>query len=410
VTRGIFQAELPDVGDGGALKNSSIYKAGEHDQKLDFAPSEKATENLPQVDVVDKSFEEKKRALVDPNTSQEAKLSYAMQLAEAGMTDFHVKDSSGQDRHLQIQAPTRGEEGAVKISEHSSGTQSPMLSGRIAADDSLSVDHQYLQAPPTNLSETQRYEWNANRINALDSLERLRAKQKDRAYYAQQDASRNASESRNNSFSPGGGGGRTGGGGFSLSDNLGPRSGGGSGDWPRVPSMRLDMPQAGHGPQGAELSNGMISFSNLRGCRVDTDGSGAWRHTEDPCRQSQTSMKVNGRSLDTDRDSFVALPPSVREQYGIKVGDKGFLIRQDTQQAVPVVFGDVSPEKHWNRGEPEASCAALRGLGFNDVSGVNGVDKNVKFQLVLEPDSKHKSNEEMLASLNQVARPNTGLA
>jgi len=174
--------------------------------------------------------------------------------------------------------------------------------------------------------------------------------------------------------------------------------------------MRLDMPQAGHGPQGAMLSNGMVSFANLRGCRVDTDGSGSWRHPEDGCRQSQTSLKVNGRSLDTDKDCFVALPPSVREKYGIQVGDKGFLIRQDTQQAVPVVFGDVSPERHWNRGEPEASCAALRGLGFDNISGANGVDKDVKFQLVMEPDSKHKSSDAMMASLNQVAKPNTGIA
>jgi hypothetical protein len=167
------------------------------------------------------------------------------------------------------------------------------------------------------------------------------------------------------------------------------------------------MPQLGQGPHGEMLSNGMISFANLKGCRVDTDGSGAWRHTEDPCRQSETSLKINGRYLDTDKDCFVALPPSVRHRFGIEVGDKGFMIRQDTQQAVPVIFGDVSPEKHWNRGEPEASCATLRALGFNDVSGVNGVDKDVKFQLVMEPDSKHKSGDQMLASL-QNATP--GLA
>ncbi len=411
MTTGIFKPEVLGTSEGESLK-TCIAPSFEQGVKIEqFSPSKVAQDSLPQVDVVDQTLEAKKQALVDDTVPQEAKLSYAMQLADAGMTDFNVTDASGKNRQIHIEAPTKGESGTINVVD--SADQTPMLKGRIAADDTLTVDQQYLQPPPAGLSEAQRYAWNERRIHALDTLDRLRAKQRDSAYYANQDAMAQSrySESRVRSGSgSGGGSGRTGGsGGFTMGSNQSSDSGS-AGDWPRVPAMRLDMPQAGNGPQGAMLSNGMISFANLRGCRVDTDGSGAWRHTEDSSRQSQTSLKINGRSLDTDKDNFVALPSSVREKYGIHVGDKGFLIRQDTQQAVPVVFGDVSPERHWNRGEPEASCAALRSLGFENVSGANGVDKDYKFQLVVEPDSRHKSSADMMASLNQVTRPNTGIA
>lgn len=440
-----FHTERPILGDSGNFDVATFLDSSMYGQRPEQVQRpETAFEYLPNLDVSDTTLDEKKKALVDANVPQEAKLAYAMQLADAGITEFNVADSSGKMQLVKIEAPGNGEPGNIRISDFSSGTPKPILEGTIDANDQLAVSPQFLQQPPDWLTEAQRYEWNDRRNRALDTLDRLRAKQRERIYYAMQDALRIAertNESARNGGANGyGGGGRSlGGGGSSGAGHgtYGGEGGGGNGgsggsynggggrgysggshgyeggrnfngDWPRVPAFRLDMPQAGRGPNGATLANGMISFCDLRGCRVDTDGSGAWRHTEDPYRQSQTSMKLNGRYLDTDKDCFVALPPSVRERYGIEVGDRGFLIRSDTQQAVPVVFGDVSPEKHWARGEPEASCAALRALGFNDVSGVNGVDKDVRFQLVMEPDSKHKSNDEMLASLNQVSNAGVG--
>ncbi len=437
------------LGDSGNFDTAALFgPAANYGERPELPRSpETAREHLPGFDVVDTTLEDKKKALVDANVPQEAKLAYAMQLADAGITEFNVTDSSGKVQQIKIEAPADGEAGNIKILEMSSGAPKPILEGTVDANDTLNVTAQYLQQPPEWMNEAQRYEWNERRLQALDTLDRLRAKQRERRYYAMEDAIRRSADAKDSmgsnsgysaggsyrggnsggaggnsgGVSQGGGGGGYGGGGGGNGGAYGGGGGGGrsrGGDgggrnfdgveWPRVPAFRLDMPQAGRGPNGAMLENGMISFSNLRGCRVDTDGSGAWRHTEDPCRQSQTSMKINGRYLDTDKDCFVALPPSVRERYGIEVGDRGFMIRSDTQQAVPVVFGDVSPERHWSRGEPEASCATLRALGFDHVSGANGVDKDVRFQLVMEPNSHHKSNDEMIASLHQVSNVGVG--
>ncbi len=138
-----------------------------------------------------------------------------------------------------------------------------------------------------------------------------------------------------------------------------------------------------------KLDNGMIQFGNLKGAAVDTDGAGAHRHKEDRTRQSRTSFTQDGKSLDTDHDAFVALPESVMKDHGIHLGDKGVLVRSDTGQKTNVIFGDVSSGKQWKQGQPEASVAALKSLGF-DVNGARGVDKSVNFQLLMAPGSKNK--------------------
>ncbi len=120
------------------------------------------------------------------------------------------------------------------------------------------------------------------------------------------------------------------------------------------------------------------------GCEVDTDGHGASRHGEDGHRKSITSLqRSDGRYLDTDKDNFVVLSPSVAAAYGIHIGDLGWLVRKDTGAAVPVVFGDTG---HEGRRTAEASVAALKGLGFAHVNGNNGVTGG-GFEIVLAPGS-----------------------
>jgi hypothetical protein len=137
--------------------------------------------------------------------------------------------------------------------------------------------------------------------------------------------------------------------------------------------------------------NGMVKFTGLHGAAVDTDGAGAKRHKEDRTRQNRTSLTDGqGHSLDTDKDNFVALPKSEMKAHGIKLGDHGYLERADTGEKVPVVFGDVSSGKQWHhgKGQPEASVAALKALGFNNVNGARGVDKSVSFNLSMAPNSR----------------------
>lgn len=135
--------------------------------------------------------------------------------------------------------------------------------------------------------------------------------------------------------------------------------------------------------QGVRHSDGSVAIS-FRGCQVDTDGSGAYRHREDATRQGQTSLRLSdGTSLDTDKHNFFVLPPSVAHAYGIKLGDLGWLVQKQSGNAVPVVFGDSGPEGKLG----EASVAALKSLGYDNVSGANGVEKSEEFEIVFVPGS-----------------------
>jgi hypothetical protein len=148
-------------------------------------------------------------------------------------------------------------------------------------------------------------------------------------------------------------------------------------------------------PSADRSEAGVVKFTGLHGAAVDTDGAGAKNHREDRTRQNRTSLTDgHGHSLDTDRDNFVALPKDEMKKKGIKLGDHGYLERADTGEKVPVVFGDVSSGKQWNhgKGQPEASVAALKALGFNNVNGQRGVDKSVAFNLTIAPNSRNGSD------------------
>jgi len=133
--------------------------------------------------------------------------------------------------------------------------------------------------------------------------------------------------------------------------------------------------------QGVKNADGSVRIG-FKGCQVDTDGRGAWRHPEDRTRQAHTSLKLSdGRSLDTDKDNFFVLPPSVARAYGIHKGDLGWLVQKGTGNAVPVVFGDSGPEGKLG----EASVAALKSLGY-DVNGKRGVTGD-NFEIVFAPGS-----------------------
>lgn len=155
--------------------------------------------------------------------------------------------------------------------------------------------------------------------------------------------------------------------------------------------------------QGVKNTDGSVTL-NFHGCQVDTDGSGAYRHTEDHCRQSNTSLHLSdGTSLDTDRDRFFVLPPSVAHAYGIHKGDLGWLVQKRSGKAVPVVFGDGGPEGKLG----EASVAALTPFGYK-VDGNHGVD-NDDFQVVFFPgsgdgtgDIARQGTQAMAAKLNSL--------
>jgi hypothetical protein len=159
--------------------------------------------------------------------------------------------------------------------------------------------------------------------------------------------------------------------------------------------------------QAVQAADGSVVL-NANGCRVDTDGTGAFRHLEDGTKQSQTSLRCsNGLSLDTDRDNYFVLPPAVAKAYHIKLGDLGWLVRKDTGEAVPIVFGDCGPNNPSKFGE--ASVHSLKSLRFKDVSGSNGVD-GTQFQIIFYPGSGNGTGDiardpgQMADLLNKLAQ------
>jgi anaerobic selenocysteine-containing dehydrogenase len=163
-----------------------------------------------------------------------------------------------------------------------------------------------------------------------------------------------------------------------------------------------------HEWNGLRHADGSVEL-NFRGCAVDTDGRGAYRHPEDRTRQSHTSLRLsNGQSLDTDKENFFVLPPSVAKAFGIREGDLGWLVQDRTGKAVPVVFGDSGPENKLG----EASVHALKSLGF-DVNGRCGVEKSEGFRVVFMPHSGDGSGdiagnpEEMARRLTQLSGTQT---
>lgn len=138
-----------------------------------------------------------------------------------------------------------------------------------------------------------------------------------------------------------------------------------------------------HADTAVKNSDGSVSIS-FTGCATDTDGRGASRHREDSHRKPHTALsRSDGQSLDTDKDSYIVLSPSVAAKFGIHKGDLGRLICKDTGRSVPVVFGDVG---HEGRTSAEASLAALRRLGFSGIDGNNGISGG-QFEIVITPGS-----------------------
>lgn len=71
---------------------------------------------------------------------------------------------------------------------------------------------------------------------------------------------------------------------------------------------------------------------------------------------SQTSLRLNGRSLDARTVPFVALPAGY---MGARLGDYALVTNQSTGRRIWAVFGDVSPRQS----KVEVSPAAARALG-----------------------------------------------
>ena len=315
-------------------------------------------------------IETDKATIVDKNASEENRAKAALELYESGIKEFKCKDSEGKEHSFKLESVTEDGRNKLKIDDGN---------GYGVSFDYVEDEHGIWHAVPHQ------------------SVAGTNGQPSDGAGRHASAPARGGRADAGHASSAGGGGGGSGGG-----------SGGGAGG-ERVPHSRprgmnysagdangvghYNQPGGGstynptgsydhHVWQGVKNTDGSVAIK-FNGCQVDTDGSGAHNHPEDPTRQSQTSLRLsNGQSLDTDRDNFFVLPPSVARAYGIKKGDLGWLVQEKTGKAVPVVFGDAGPEGKLG----EASVHALQSLGFN-VNGRSGVDKSEQFKVVFVPGS-----------------------
>jgi hypothetical protein len=89
--------------------------------------------------------------------------------------------------------------------------------------------------------------------------------------------------------------------------------------------------------------------------RIDVDGRGPTHGDPKANKDHETSYKPNGRSLNADKDNYVARSPAAREG-GVRLGDRADFIANG--KTVPTVVGDS--------GHPgiEASLHAVHDAGI----------------------------------------------
>jgi len=336
------QVHVPAVYDGGS--NALIHHLSASDWKS--AGVSKLDQTAATHDFTITDLEKDKATLVSADSTEDEKAKALRELYDSGVRQVHIKDKDGVDHTYAL------EEHKSKWGNEISATDE---SGRTLFEAVLDENGNIIYVP--------------------------------RAAGGAPGGAAGGDNSHSSGGARGGGGGRHSGvsgrrpGGMNYSGN----EQGGVGHY-HEPSGGRNYAPAGnydhHTWQGVKNTDGSVAIK-FHGCQVDTDGSGAYRHTEDSCRQNQTSLKRSDHtSLDTDRDNFFVLPPSVAKAYGIKKGDLGWLVQESTGKAVPVVLGDFGPEGKLG----EASVAALKSLGYSNVNGRNGVSGD-GFKIVFVPGS-----------------------
>lgn len=104
---------------------------------------------------------------------------------------------------------------------------------------------------------------------------------------------------------------------------------------------------------------------------VDTDGTGD--HHGDPCAQSQTSLRHEGKSLNADVDIYIVVPPTILKGVSpIVLGCQAKVTNETNGKSVDAVVGDVGP--HLKIGEISRACAVALGINPSPVSG--GMDEH----------------------------------
>lgn len=108
---------------------------------------------------------------------------------------------------------------------------------------------------------------------------------------------------------------------------------------------------------------------------IDSDGTGP--HHGDRTAQNETSLKLNGSSLNADTDRYIVVPPAIIHGVGpVVLGCQARVTYNG--HSTDAVVGDIGPHKKLG----EISCATASALGMNPSPVNGGVDsQNVSYEL-----------------------------
>ncbi|NOS85631.1 MAG: hypothetical protein HOP31_10860 [Ignavibacteria bacterium] len=90
--------------------------------------------------------------------------------------------------------------------------------------------------------------------------------------------------------------------------------------------------------------------------------------------QKATAYSINGRYLNADKINYMVLPQEKYLEWGVVLGDFGFIVNWNTKKLVFALFGETGPDSKIGEG----SICAAKQLGFCPcISTSNGKNKLV---------------------------------
>lgn len=126
-----------------------------------------------------------------------------------------------------------------------------------------------------------------------------------------------------------------------------------------------------------ENDDGSVSYTAK--AAIDSDGIGP--HHGDHTAQDETSLKLNGQSLNADEDKYIVVPPAIINGVtGIVLGCQANVTNTLNGFSTDAVVGDIGPHK--KLGEISCACASALDLDPSPVHG--GIDEHV-IEYVLYP-------------------------
>lgn len=113
---------------------------------------------------------------------------------------------------------------------------------------------------------------------------------------------------------------------------------------------------------------------------IDSDGIGP--HHGDRTAQDETTLQLNGKSLNADEDCYIVVPPAIIHGVaGIVLGCQARVHNLRNGLSTDAVVGDIGPHKKLG----EISCATATAIGLNPSPVDGGTDAHSIFY-TLFPD------------------------